>query len=230
MTSARVITPVLGIIALTMIAPDAKATLAFDANLAAPGVYYGTGNPNGGFTVDSENGIEIGLRAKLDQINGSVIDSPTDVYLVPAGFAPGSATHSSWNYDFSINLSPGGVSSGLTLSDITASMTITDIGTGQSLTFDPLAISDDAHSGTTGAQNSENPLFGGFGAGALAADYNVNAIDTYQFVLTVSSGGTQIGSDTITVDTVPEPSRIALMLGGGLLLLFLRRSNTSPQK
>jgi hypothetical protein len=223
MTSNRV-TGFAGIIALTMIAPCAQATLAFDANLASPGVYYGTGNPNGGFTVDSENGIEVALRAKLDQINNSVIDSPTDDYLVPTGFASGSATHSAWNYDFSINLSPGGVGSAYTLSNITATLMITDVVTGQTLSFNPLLIGDDAHSGTTGAQNSENPLFGGFGAGTLAADYNVNAVDTYQFVLTVFSGNNQIGSDTILVNTVaPEPSTIALTLGGGLLLLWSRR-------
>jgi hypothetical protein len=214
----------MGIIALTMIAPAAKATLAFDANLAAPGVYYGTGNPNGGFTVDTENGIEIGLRAKLHQINGSVVDSPTDDYMVPTGFSSGSLDHSSWNYDFSISLSPAGISSGLTLNDITASLMITDIGTGQTLTFNPLAIGDDAHSGNTGAQNSENPLFGGLGAGLLAAMYNVNAVDTYRFVLTVTAGGNLIASDTILVDTVaPEASTIGLTALGGLALFCLRR-------
>jgi len=47
------------------------AGTVFDGSLASPsaaafpGWYNGTGNPNGGFTIDLENGIELGLRVKL---------------------------------------------------------------------------------------------------------------------------------------------------------------------
>ena len=80
------------------------ANVSYDANLASPpGWYNGTGNPNGGFTIDNENGVEVGLRAKLRQ-NPGVINSPSNVYLVPAGPQTGSPTHAAWNYEFSINL------------------------------------------------------------------------------------------------------------------------------
>ena len=51
------------VIGIMIFAEKATATLAFDANLTH-GVYYGSGNINGGFTIDTENGVELGLRAK----------------------------------------------------------------------------------------------------------------------------------------------------------------------
>src|SRR5260370_32706154 len=61
-----------GAVLVAMIfAQDAKANVTYDANLlspnasSAPGWYNGTGNPNGGFTVDSENGKELCLCAQI---------------------------------------------------------------------------------------------------------------------------------------------------------------------
>jgi hypothetical protein len=43
---------------------SAHATLAYDASLVEPpGLYFGSGNQNNGVTVDTENGVEIGLSA-----------------------------------------------------------------------------------------------------------------------------------------------------------------------
>ena len=51
---------------LVMSSSPTKASVVNDANLISPpGVYYGTGNTNGHFVVDTENGVEIGFRAKL---------------------------------------------------------------------------------------------------------------------------------------------------------------------
>ena len=212
----------------------AMATIQYDTNLASPnnsnypGWYDGTGNPNGGFTVDTENGIELGLRVKLRQ-DPNVIDSPTDLYYVPVGPQPSSPTHAAWNYEFSIDLRPGGLGT-LTLNDISASLTITDVTTGATATVNALSYfgdnsgygpggKDTAQGTDWGSQNSENPIFASF---PLAADYNENAVRLYRFDLTVTqNGGGLLASDTIFAQTeTPEPSAWVLTLGG---LGFLMR-------
>jgi hypothetical protein len=229
----------LGTLALAVSA--ANAAITYEANLVSPnnsgeiGWYDGTGNPNGGFTVDTENGIELGLRAKLRQ-SPNVINTPTDVYTVPAGLQVGSPTHAAWNYEFSIDLAPLGVSSGLNLGDIAGftTLTITDVTTGTTNTVNPLNYwADDSGFGPTvttpestgqwGAQNSENPLFSDFPLDSMSYSFNPYAEHTYEFELNVANpaGGGLLASDTIFVN-VPEPTSIA-MLGIGALTL-LRRS------
>lgn len=218
----------------------ANAAVVFDGSLASPstnpatpGWYDGSGNPNGGFTIDTENGIELGLRAKLRQ-SPNVIDSSSDLYTVPAGPQAGSPTHAAWNYEYSIDLQPNGVGT-LTLADITASLTITDVTTGATTTVNPLNVppvgyvSDDAGFGSGGkdvetssdwgAQNSENPIFANFGI-----PFNENSLDLYQFTLTVDNAqtGAQLASDTIQVQVTPLPkaaySGLAMisLLGAGM--------------
>lgn len=215
--------------AMAAFGSGAMAGVSYDASLASPGWYNGTGNPNGGFTIDNENGVEVGLRAKLRQSPG-VIDSPSNVYLVPAGPQPGSPTHAAWNYEFSINLS----GANLTLSDIInkTTLTVTDLTTSATNTVNPFTQFPDysvygpdgknnpADALTNfGAQNSENPAFAGF---PLAGSYNEFAPDTYRFTLNViDNGGTQLASDTIDVTVAPLPSSLlgGLALLGGLGIL-----------
>ena len=205
----------------------AHGSIAYDASLTN-GVYYGTGNggTHFGWTVDSESNIEIGLRAKLTTFTNPWIDTPTNVYDVPTGFKTGTVNHSAWNYDFSIDLLASGDTFTAGPNQITATFRIKDLTNGDLIIFNPLAIPDNASNGN-GKQNSENPLFGGFGpnggAGTLRGDYSVFGLDTYQFTLTLSNAGGQIASDTILVNVTPEPSSIVLMLGGGLALFAARR-------
>jgi hypothetical protein len=125
-------------------AVPAFGSITFDQSLPSPGWFDGSGNPNGGFTIDSENGIVLGLRIKERQ-NPNVIDTPTDIYTVPTGPEPSSPSHAYWNYEFAIfdpNL----------LSD-TQSLTITYVTGGQSTTVNPATYwNDDSGMGPGGGR------------------------------------------------------------------------------
>jgi hypothetical protein len=193
----------------------ARAGVVYDADLAAPGVYYGTGNANGNFVVDTENGVEIGIRAHLAFV-GNI--TPTgNLYQAPTGLY--NPTHAFWNFDFSVN--PGTQS----LAGTTASITITELGNGNTVSFDPSLIGDNYHSGN-GFQNSENLQLGG------PSWFNAFANDTYKFDFTLTGDSlqtplaveafVQIGSG------VPEPSTWAMMILGfaGIGFMAYRRKST----
>jgi hypothetical protein len=220
---------------ITVAGAAAQASTVYDANVSSPGWINGSGNPNGGFTVVQDNGIELGLRAKYRQ-NPNVIHSLDNNYSVVPGAQTNTTsggngaapTRAAWNYEFSINLNPTNATSGyLTLNDITAALTISDTH-GHSATVNPLTYwADNTGFGPSGkttpavaatdwlAQNSQNPAFGDF---PLAAFYNMNAPDTYTFKLDVSGPrGDVLASDTINVTVVPVPSAAwggLAMLGG----------------
>lgn len=116
------------LLATSFISATANAGLMYDQNVT-PDVIYGSGNANGAFTVDSRNGIELGLRAKLrfDETNqpASIYNSDGagkyyfDNIAPPTGFgwAEGSSSSAIWNFDFSVNSNVDG--SGSVLSDFT---------------------------------------------------------------------------------------------------------------
>ncbi len=221
---------------LALGAAVAHAGVVDDTSLASPGVFFGSGNSNSDFTVDDSSGIELGLSA-ITRFVGPIAPTSTtsNVYDVPTG-ATGVAgkTGSAWGFDFSINLAPGGTSSGLTLSGITATLSMTDAVNATSGSFDPLLIPDNTDynggvvdctsgsltspcSGTdTAAQNSEALSFSGINTAFSDPGYDLNANDTYNFTLTVdSAAGALLATDTIIVNAgtgapVPEPASLAL--------------------
>ena len=81
-----------------------------------PGVIYGSGNANGGFTVDTAANIELGLRAKVrfdenDDPQNQFNSDGAGNYLMEggsptAGFSwiPDTSTTARWNFDFAINV------------------------------------------------------------------------------------------------------------------------------
>jgi hypothetical protein len=218
-----------------------------------PSWYNGAGNPQGGWTTSTTNGVEVGLRAKYRNVD-SVIDTLTDDYSVMSGecildpTCKGSSSNANlalWNYEFSIDLRPGGVGS-LTLANIVATLTVTDVTTGATGTVNPLThwVDDSGFgsgaggaSGLTstgkhipevpadwGAQNSENL---GFADSPLAGVFNPNANDEYDFVLTVSSPtGAVLATTDIEVQATPEPSAVILLATAaiGLFVLAHRRA------
>jgi hypothetical protein len=219
------------LIAPAFLALQASAGTTFDQNLPNPGWFDATGNPNGGFTIDSENGVTLGLRIKERQ-NPDVIDTPTDIYTVPIGPEPASPTHAYWNYEFAIfdpNL----------LTDV-QSLTITYVTGGETATVDPATYwTDDSGfgpggetatlvPGDTAAENSENPVFADF---PLAAIYNENTPGIYEFELKdFSATGALLGDVTVYANVVaPEPSTFGI-LGAtlfGIGLIARRRKSAA---
>ncbi len=233
----------------TLASPDTNApTNALNSSTNNASWYDGNGNPQGGWTVDNSNGIEVGLRAKYRQ-NPGVIDTPNDIYVVAPGLQSGTSD-AAWNYEFSIDLRPNGVGT-LTLADIVNStLTVTDITTGKTNTILLSALAnDDSGFGTTngttgpdrisetgnpvafgagwGAQNSENATFGNWPLAALQG-FNPNAADTYMFQLQViNNAGLILATNDMEVQVTPEPSAVILlatMILGAFVLARRRRA------
>jgi hypothetical protein len=212
--------------------------------------YDGSGNPQGGWTVDNANGIEVGLRAKYRSVN-AVIDSPNDVYTVLPGYQSGTSGPAKWNYEFSIDLRPNGIGT-LTIADIgNTTLTVTDITTGATNTILLSALApDDWGFGTTngttgpdrinesnlaafsagwGAQNSENATFGNWPLAGLQG-FNPNAADTYLFELTViDNAGAVLATNDMEVVVTPEPSAIILLATMILGTFILARRRQASQ-
>ena len=195
----------------------AQATIQYDANVSN-GVFFGTGNPNGGWTVSTDNNVEIGLRAK--NYGGSLIapETGTGIYDTTTGISPSKASRAFWSWEFSIeNLAPGG-----SLAGDKGLLTITNAAAGTTITFDVLSVLPDNApvNSTTVQQNSENMMF----AGISPPGYNPWYGSSYTFSLVVEdANGSVLGTDAITVNAVPEPVSLALF-GIGLVGLGMARS------
>lgn len=112
---------------VALCAANASAALLFDQNVT-PGVIFGNGNANGGFTVDTAQGVELGLRAKLRH-DPSAGGQPQNIfnsngngtYSFNAGAwtgAGGGPTTAFWSIEYSINTNASGTT-GLQLDDLT---------------------------------------------------------------------------------------------------------------
>lgn len=100
-------------------AAAANAAPVFDANVTN-NVIMGSGITNGGFTVNTAGGVEIGLRAR--ERHDLASDSPTNVTGSngngsynqnagePAGFTGVGQNRARWNFDWSINTGTATVS------------------------------------------------------------------------------------------------------------------------
>jgi PEP-CTERM motif-containing protein len=221
-----VISAVVMMFALAAMAPQqSKATTVDNASLATPGYYNGTGAVNGGFTVDTENGVEAGLRASIRGGGGGPITSVGNVYYAPVGLDT-AGTHALWNFDYSVN--PG------TTTGTYAEISILNVGTAATTSYFDTPTNRGNGSGQlgdatngNGYQNSENLNFSFL---ALPLGFNAGTLDSYDITLTVfAADGDQLASVTIDVAAVPEASTWAMMILGLMgvgFLAYRRRHQT----
>jgi len=212
----------------TLTAATATATLALASSgawavttygdIATPGVYFGTGNSNGNWTISTESGVELALRAKNRQTLAT-IDGSSGTYFAETGLCLTctGAPKAMWSYEFSVN---SGNVSGLTYRlgiDHDPSAAINYAVVDPQTYWADNAIAPGAF---IGFQNSENVRFGDTPGGI----FNVNTPGNYSFKLEAWNGATMVNSTTMNVQVVPEPETFALMFAGlGALGLALRR-------
>lgn len=212
---------------LALASVSAQAAPSY-GDLAAPGVYFGTGNPNGDWTIDTANGIELGLRAK--EYKGATLDGSSGTYFAAAGLysGPGNA-RATWNYEFSVNIGTHSFTEGLRF-ELGVDH---DPSAGQNFTFvDPRTWWADNAMVANGFQNSQNVIFQpflGLCCGTPGGAFDVNQNGVYSFVLNAydanngllasTSMNVQVGQ----VAAVPEPETYALMLAGLGLVGFIAR-------
>jgi hypothetical protein len=229
---------VVGFVATTAASPAfADIITAYDTPLASPGVYFGTGNQNAGFTTvtDTSNGITIALGTEIRGPGGGAIlpnpSSGSANYFAPTGSnakSSGGAPLGLWNYEFSVNLG----NTNLTLADITSAVvTVTNAQTAGTFSFNAAALGDNfgvAKDGTVnggsgappssdvGFQNSENL---GFAPAGFA--FNPFAVNTYDISLQLVLDNGETLSLTEQVNAVPEASTWAMMILGFVGIGFL---------
>lgn len=184
----------------------ALATTSLDANLTN-GVYFGGGNSNGHFTVETDNGIELGLRGKVPY--GALITPVGNVY----NFNLGDTIGIDFSYDGGgdnhlANLGAKG----------TSFITITNLTTNGVAGFNPFLIPDNTIASFDGIQNSEALNFGflngasSFNVGNI--NYNANTPTTYKVTWQFGDMTNTIYLDQGGAGAVPEPATWALMLMG----------------
>jgi hypothetical protein len=211
---------------LALAASSAQAQTVDNANLAPPGVYFGTGNDGlpQEFTVNTEGGVEIALRSKISGSQAGQIVPVGNTYFIPLG--------DTFNFDYSVNPDVGATD--ISLANAVQSLTITNEANGASFTYDPSSalFGNSTNAADPGGyQNSEKASFGFLGLG-----YNPNLNDTFNVVLTLSdvpNVGTMSVSNIVQVGTgfaVPEPTTWALMIMGvaGVGASLRRARKASP--
>jgi hypothetical protein len=94
-------------------AAQAGAAITYNANVTNAAI-FGSGNANGGFTVDTANNVELGLRAKVrydiaDDLPKNVFNSNGDgTYNHAAGGPAANPTRARWNFEWSVNSDQSG--------------------------------------------------------------------------------------------------------------------------
>lgn len=143
-------------------------------------------------------------------------------YVTPGSTSSSGVNYALWDVDFWIGLASGS-SLYSPSSFYSFNLTATDLGTGQTISANPLLIGDNV-GGPGGAGNSENLNFGFL----FGTSFDPNANDTIDFTLTaVGANGSTLGTvtDTTIVGTgVPDATSTAGILAASFAgLVSLKR-------
>lgn len=206
-------------------------------NIVAPGVYFGSGNVNGNWTIgtDTASTVEVALRAKnratLATINGS-----SGVYSTTEGLCNPICTggpKAMWNYELSVNLRAGG---GLqSFFDVFVELSV-DTDSSAGTNFNVLNVLTNwpdneyyngskrvdtaigPQAGEYGVQQSANPKFANAGFGGVLPGAGLYDLRLAVYANNNGARGALLAETGTQVQVVPEPSGIALT---GLALLGL---------
>ena len=220
------------VICLSQGGPAAAAAVLYDQNVT-PDVIFGSGNANGGWTVDRSGNAEVGLRAKL-RFNSSGLPENTfnsngdGTYSFDAISRPGVPGTAIWSFEWSINSDLGG---GLrALNDLTYELRVDrDAGVGTDfLAFDPIngfnagtgavwwdhAIGNNSTANGGGTSATSESLYAGL------IDSNNVAQNSWQphwfFLIDPAVAGTyDFGLTAFDGDNIIAQTEMQVLVGGG---------------
>jgi hypothetical protein len=241
-----------GVFAIFLIATPttALATLINGTGLVTPDVIFGSGNGNGSFTGETNNNIEVALRAKqrypkADVFNYDGIDTYTFDSLL---LTTNPANRSVFNFEWSINVDQSGTS-GLHLSDFRYMFSFDTDPTAlvSYSNFDPFnvpgffdhSLGDNTTANGGGIESASNAELSanmsqysvaqqsanlGFG---YSVDPDLPGIYNFRMDVMGSQSDEVLSSAEISVIVtpvaVPLPATLPLMLGGLALISFMSR-------
>jgi hypothetical protein len=235
--------------ATALLAGGAQA-LSFDADVT-PDVIFGTGNANGGWTIDSMHGVELGLRAKLRHnaagLPENTFNSNGDgTYTFDPIVGPTqSFPTAEWSFEWSINTDANGTGD-RQLNDLTYELGMTSPNTdAETPIFDPInvayadhAIGDNSTGNGDGIDAGDATAYSSLISGGNVAQNSWKphwfvatgdfdpTIPNAEYIYTLSAfdNGVQIASTSITVITTPSPTAaLAGALGLGFVVSRRRR-------
>lgn len=207
-------------VSLLAMALPSQGAMAFNQNVT-PNILFGEGNANGFFTVDKDNGVELGLRAKIRYQGVYNSDGAGTYSFLPTD---------NWNVEWSINSDYEGTT-GTKLSGLT--YVLTGYFYGSNVAYDPVNVLIADHgigdnSTANGAGDNDGARTPVSYASLIAANNVAQnswrslmyAPGSYVYTLEAFKEGNLVASTSITVEVAPVPEPTTVLAGALLLIPF----------